>query len=161
MEGYFKTGNVPEYNERHMPRRNYRSDIHDDSRKKNPSRSISSDRRVVADLRRVNIRCDTKQYYPAVVPKIYEIARRIVSLVWKYPGLSLRMTKRALASAFRLLRFRPSLEMVMVTEFPADHVCLEMDLVCFYLVMSFGGMDHQPTSPDLAMRLQKHIGVVV
>ena len=61
-----------------------------------------------------------------------------MSQVGKCHGLSLRMTKRDVASAFRLLRAHPSLALVMVTEFPADHVGLETDLACFYFVMPFG-----------------------
>ena len=37
-----------------------------------------------------------------------------------------------------LLRIHPALALVMVTEFPANHVNLPGDLVCFYLAMPFG-----------------------
>ena len=105
---------------------------------KNPDRSISSDRRAIADLRRVNVRFDTMQYYPAAAPSIYDITRRTMSLVGMYPGLSLRVTIRDVASAFRLLRLHPALSLVMVTESPADNAHLTSDLVFCYLVMPFG-----------------------
>ena len=59
-------------------------------------------------------------------------------MVGMYPGVPLKATKRDAASAFRLLRLHPSLSLVMVTEFPAAHVSMGYDLICFYLVMPFG-----------------------
>ena len=99
--------------------------------KKNPDRSIILGRMAIADLRRINLKFNTQQYYPIVVPAIYDLARWIMSLVNLYRGLPLKATKRNVASAFRLLRLHPALSLVMVTEFPADHVHLANDLVCF------------------------------
>ena len=100
--------------------------------KKNPDRSISKDRRVIADLRRVNLKFDTCQYYPIEAPSVHDIARWILALTHRYPGLDLKLTKRDVASAFRLLRLHPALSLVMVTEFPANHVLLDDDLVCVF-----------------------------
>ena len=52
--------------------------------------------------------------------------------------IALRVTKRDVASAFRVLKLHPAMALVMVTEFPASHVHLENDVVCFYLAMPFG-----------------------
>ena len=106
--------------------------------KKNTDRSLSQDRRAIADLRRVNLMFDTKQYYPIAVPSIYDIARRIMGLINMYPGLTLKVTNRDDSSAFRLLRLRPALCLVMVAEFPEAHVHIAAYLVCFYLAVPFG-----------------------
>ena len=106
--------------------------------KKNTDRSISRGRMAIADLRRVNLRPDTDQYYPTVVPSICDIARLIVSLMGTYTGLPLKVTKRDVASAFRLLRLRHALSLVMVTEFPATQLHLDYDMACLYLVMAIG-----------------------
>ena len=81
---------------------------------------------------------DTKLYYPIEVPSIYDIARWIMGLGNMYPGLTLKVTKRDVASSFRFLRFHRDLPLVMVAEFPAAHVHFPDDLVCFYLAMPFG-----------------------
>lgn len=57
------------------------------SPKKNPDRSVSSDRREIADLRRANLSFDTNQYYKVVVPSVYDLTRWIMSLAGMYPGL--------------------------------------------------------------------------
>ena len=55
-----------------------------------------------------------------------------------YPGLSLRVTKRDAASAIRWRRLHPALSLVMVAEFPSDHVHLKSNLAFFYLALPFG-----------------------
>ena len=72
------------------------------------------------------------------MPTIQYITRWILALKQTYPGINLRMTKRDVASAFRLLRLHPALSLVMVTEFPAVHVAMSDDLVCVYLAIPFG-----------------------
>ena len=104
--------------------------------KKNLDRSISRDRRAISDLRSADIRFHTQQYYHIVAPSIYGLTRRVMSLVHTCPGFPLKVTKRDAAPSFRLLRLRPDLSLVLVTEFPSDHVHLE-DLVCFYLAMPY------------------------
>ena len=56
-------------------------------------------------------------------------------LVGTFLGLKLRTTKMDVSSAFRLLRIRPALALVVGAEFPALHVHTDCDWVCFYLVM--------------------------
>ena len=58
--------------------------------------------------------------------------------VGAYPGVPLKVTERAVASAFRLLRLHPALSLVMVTEFPPTHMQLGRDLVSSYLAIPFG-----------------------
>ena len=104
----------------------------------NHDRSISSDRMAIADLRRANLRFSTAQYYKIAAPSVYDLARRIMSLAGMYPGFPLRVAKRDVASAFRLLRPHPALALAIVAGFPASHVNMDHDLVRFYLVIPFG-----------------------
>ena len=106
--------------------------------KKNPYRPISADRGIIAEMRRINMRFDSTQYYPIVAPRIQEIARRAMRLKGLFPELPLYDTMRDIASAFRLLRLHPSMTLRMVTEFPASRFEMDHDLICFYLVMPFG-----------------------
>ena len=106
--------------------------------KKNTDRSISADRRVISDMRRINLHFESCQYYQIVVPKIQDIARRIMSLRGSYPNLPIQAASRDIESAFRLLRLRPAMVWLMVAEFPAAHCNLDGDILCCYLVMPFG-----------------------
>ena len=86
--------------------------------KKNPDRTISKDKRMIADLRRINLSFPVEQYYKVTVPTIGEIAYDIIQLQARNPGVPVALTKRDIAAAFRLLRLRPALCLVMVTELP-------------------------------------------
>ena len=107
--------------------------------KRNPDRTISSDRRVIADLRRVNLNFPSSQYYPVRVPTAGDIARMIVILRTQFPDIETRLTKRDVAAAFRLLRLHPALCLLMVTELPGRFFKMKgQDIVLIYLVMPFG-----------------------
>ena len=81
--------------------------------KKNPDRTVSLDRRIIAGMRRVNLGFPESQYYPARVPSLESLARLLVSMTVALPGLTIEMAKRDIASAFRLLRLHPSLSFLM------------------------------------------------
>ena len=106
--------------------------------KKNAYRSISTDWRIIDDMGRANLRFPPSQYYPVVVPSVTDLGRWIMGLHGMYPGVELVATKLDVAAAFRLLRLRPALSLLMATEFPANHIPLPHDLVCIYLVTPFG-----------------------
>ena len=89
-------------------------------------------------MRRINLHFDSAQYYQIAVPAIQDIARWVMSLRGRYQNLPLQPAKRDIASPFRLLRLRPAMVLLMVTEFPAAHFDLGNDLLRFYLVMPFG-----------------------
>ena len=85
--------------------------------KKNLDRTLSTDKRMIADIRRVNLSSPADQYYHVAVPTITDIARSAYQLHARFPRtLPITMTKRDIASAFRLLRLRPALCLAMLTE---------------------------------------------
>ena len=47
---------------------------------RNPDRTLSADRRLISDLRRVNIHFDSKDCYPVVVPTVNQLADEILRL---------------------------------------------------------------------------------
>ena len=105
--------------------------------KKKPDRTVSTDRRAIADMRRINVGSEVSQYYPAKLPSIESIARLVVSLTVSLPGFEIEMTKRDFSS-FRLLRLRPSLSLLMCTELPVCVLGRSHDVVAFYLAIPFG-----------------------
>ena len=84
--------------------------------KKNPYRAVSTDRRVIADMRRLDLGFATAQYYPVRVPPIESISRLLVSMAVFQPVFDIEVGKRDIASALRLLRLRPA------PPVPEDHM---------------------------------------
>ena len=108
--------------------------------KKNPDRTISLDKRMIADLRRVNLSFPDGQYYKVTVPTVSEVARDVLRLQALNPHTPIALTKRDIAAAFRLLRLHPALCLVMATELPGKIFGLDngFDVVLVYLAMPFG-----------------------
>ena len=106
--------------------------------KRNPDRSWSSEKRVIADLRRINLYFDNQELYLVELPTVKDFARGIISLKRKSPLSDVALAKRDIKSAFRLIRIHPQLSRVMVTEFGGRHFGLEEDVLLFYGVIPFG-----------------------
>ena len=106
--------------------------------KNNTDRAISTDRRAIADMRRINLGFNTAQYYPGRVHTLEELARLLVPTTVSVPEIPIEATNRDIASAVRIFRLRPALSLVMCTELPMDHINVEFGLVLFCLVMPFG-----------------------
>ena len=65
--------------------------------KQNPDRTISADRRAIADMRRVNVGCEVSQYCPARDPSIESISRFSESMAVYAPGFEVEMAKREIS----------------------------------------------------------------
>ena len=106
--------------------------------KKNPDRTVRTDRRVIADMRRINVGFEVSQYYHVRVPPIESIARLLVSMAASLPGFDIAMVKRDIASAFRLLRLHHALSLLMCTELAGCFLGHSHYLVSLNLIMPFG-----------------------
>ena len=89
-------------------------------------------------MRGINLRFDTGQYYPKSAPTAHEKARWVTRLEGTFPDIARSATRRAVASACRLLMLPPSMSLLMVTEFPDKRFGAAYDFMCFYLAMPFG-----------------------
>ena len=72
-----------------------------------PDRSKSEDKRVVHDQRDFNVFCPKETHPPAVQPFHRQVARQVLWLKQRYPGLPIQMAKRDVNGAFRLLWLDP------------------------------------------------------
>ena len=104
----------------------------------NPARTISTDRRAIADMRSANLGFAPCQYFTVMIPIAESRARLLVAATVSSPCAPVEMDKRDIASAFRSLRIQPVLPLVMRTELPGGHFDDEFDIVFFYIAMPFG-----------------------
>ena len=73
-----------------------------------PDRSISAEKRIVHDQRGVNHFTDKVWHPPALQPTHDQIARRILWMQARYPGVPVLLAKKDIAGAFRLLWVNPA-----------------------------------------------------
>ena len=121
-----------------------------------PDRTIAAEKRVVHDQRGVNKDTDkTWHFFPALQPTHQQIARRVLWHKTRYPGIEVRISKRDIAGAFRLLWVAPKDVHLFAGDLPwkenmmEEGDCLEpgekgqhphngCDMTVIYLVSSFG-----------------------
>ena len=107
--------------------------------KKTHDRTISLDRRTIADLRRANLPFATYLCYHVLSPTSGNIERAISKFRAQCAGLASMMTNRDIASAFRLLQLRPALCLVILAEPPCHFFGMSVDdVVLVYLAMPVG-----------------------
>ena len=105
--------------------------------KKLLGRTISADKRVILDARRVNLKCPKIDYWPLVAPTLEDLARRYCSLGSSAPGIWAVGTKRDIESASTRCRLRPGSSVMFGTEFS---LCVSNgdNILFFYLDLPFG-----------------------
>ena len=105
--------------------------------KKLPDRTISADKRLILDVRRVNLRFPKSDYWAMITPSIDNLAIRFRRLRAGLPGIPILGAKRDIDAAFARCRLHPDSSVMFGAEFqlssdPADVV------IFFYLVPPFG-----------------------
>ena len=105
---------------------------------KNPAGSISADRRAISDMRRSNLRFDSRQYYATVAHASRDIARWAMGMVGNFHGLHNKEKQSDVAPTFRFRRFRPACSLAMFAGCAATQVHFADDLARFWRDMPFG-----------------------
>ena len=119
--------------------------------KMNPDRSISADKRVVHDQRRVNVGTDKTWHPPALQPTHEQIARRVLWHKARFPGVRVVIAKKDVSGAFRLLWVAPQDAPLFAGDLPWNEAEMDQadgeqeqseekgsDMTVIYLVSSFG-----------------------
>ena len=107
--------------------------------RRDPDRTISSGKRAIADLLRINLFFDQSEDYPATLPTVEALARKIIWLWGKIPNISRDARKeRDIKSAFRLVRLHPRMAKVMGAEMRGRHFGMSGDIVVMFGVLPFG-----------------------
>ena len=105
--------------------------------KKLPGHTLSSDKRLILDARRVNLCCSKQDYWPLKTPLVGDLTTRYCKLRASFPGLEVRGTKRDVDSAFTRIRVRQDGAVLFGTE-PTSPTITGDSIVFFYLVLPFG-----------------------
>ena len=118
--------------------------------KMNPDRTISQDKRVVHDQRAINTGTTKFLHPPALQPSHAQVAKRVLWMKRRFPGVPVLLAKKDIAGAVRLLWVDPAdaelfagdLPWVPHRAFPLEDVgqegSLGSDVTVIYLVSSFG-----------------------
>ena len=120
--------------------------------KRNPDRTISADTRLISDLRRANLGFGKAEMYPVIAPMIYEIIEEVLKLKRKNPGLEVVTCKRGVDAAFTRIYITPDMIRLITTEFRAEDIGWNEDLICGHLCLPFGWIGSPAFSKYLPMR---------
>ena len=111
------------------------------AQKRLPDRTLSTDFRIISDLRYTNLFCDKSDYPEVRVTDMEKIAERLVALEMRWPGLRTLCNKRDIDSAFKRIRVHPDASEILRTEFRAELFGIDdpdATLIFLYLVLPFG-----------------------
>ena len=106
--------------------------------KRLPDRTMSNDKRLIADLRSVNNYTKKEDYHAMTVPNIATLAKRVEMLKRRSPGKQLVCTKRDIDSACRRVNLHPDASIIMCTEVLGSEIGLPDDPMFYYLALPFG-----------------------
>ena len=106
--------------------------------KKLPDRTVSTDVRIISDLRLPNLYCDKNSYPPVYLADISEIAERAVMLKRTWPNIDVVCCKRDIDAAFKRVRTHPDMCVMLCTEFRGEHFALDGNIYFMYLALPFG-----------------------
>ena len=106
--------------------------------KKLPNRTLSPDKRLIWDGRRVNLHCPKQGYWFLETPLVRGLARWYVRTQTLFPGIPIEGGKRDVDSAFTRCRLHPDASSMFSTEFIVEIGNGETGIIFFYMVLPFG-----------------------
>ena len=118
-----------------------------------PGRTLSTDKRLIWDGRRVNIHCPKYDYWHHGAPCIEDLAVWTAQIRAEFPGIELVGAKRDIEAAFTRIRLHPGAAAMLDTEFILGDADAE-NFLFFYLVLPFGFAG----SPGVFGRAVKAVG---
>ena len=106
--------------------------------KKLPDRTLSTQMRLISDVRLVDNFCDKTDYPTCLNPTLADLAKRVESLDRNFPGIPRRVTKRDVSEASKRVATHPDCVSILRTEFPGSELGLARDIVFMWLSLPFG-----------------------
>ena len=99
--------------------------------KKLPGRTISTEMRLISDVRLVNNFCDKTDYPACENPSLADLAQRVEALDRNFPGVPRKTTKRDVNEPFKRVATRPDCAAIFRTEFPGSEIGVPYDVIFF------------------------------
>ena len=124
--------------------------------KRLPDRTMSSEKRLIADLRSANNYTRKEYYHATTVPNVATLAKRVEMLKIRFPGKNLVCAKRDIDSAFRRINLHPDASIIMCTEVIGSELGLPDDPMFYYMALPFG-WDGSPGCFSLATDFMKEV----
>ena len=106
--------------------------------KKLPNRTIAKDRRAILGCRGINLFTPKTDYFAPATVSIDEVVEECFRVNRAFPTSDVSVTKRDIASAFKLRRIHPDSARLFGTEFHGWGFEIGFDVVAFYLCLPFG-----------------------
>ena len=100
--------------------------------------TLSTDMRLISDVRLVNNFCDKEDYPRRINPTLSDLATRAEYLDRCFPGVPRRVTKRDVNDAFERFASHPDCVDILCAEFPGSDIGLEFDIVFMWTALPFG-----------------------
>ena len=106
--------------------------------KKLPDRALSSEIRLISDVRLIGNFCDKSDYPSRINPSLMDIASRVESLDRNFPGAPRRVAIRDVGDAFKRVAAHPDCASILCTEFDGADLGFPRDIAIFCLALPFG-----------------------
>ena len=87
------------------------------AQKRLPGRTLPDDYRVISDLRFTNLHCDKADYPEVKLTDIRKIAEKSVATKLRWPRVTALCNKRDIDAAFKRVRVRPDMCIILCAEF--------------------------------------------
>ena len=116
---------------------------------------MSDDFRIISDLRFPNLFCFKEDYPEIKMTDIRKVAEKAVAMKLKWPHVPIMCNKRDIDAAFKRIKVRPDMSVILRTEFSAKVLGVGNDekttVLFLYLTLPFGWR----TSPAYFRRWEK------
>ena len=106
--------------------------------KKLPDWAISTDVRIISDLRLATMFCEKSDYPDIYLTDISEIAMRAIVIKRTWPNVKVVCCKRDIDSAFKRVWTHPDMCAMLCTEFSGEFFDMTGNIFFLYLTLPFG-----------------------
>ena len=111
------------------------------AQKRKPDRTLSTDFRIISDLRYPYHFCFKSEYHEVKLTDVGKIAERAIATKRRWPNLRALYNKRDIDDAFKRVRVRPDMCAILCTESPGEYFLIDdkdSAVIFLYLAPPFG-----------------------
>ena len=98
-----------------------------------PDWTFSDKSRTISDLRRVNLRIDTAEFFPIWLPDVEDITERVLRKQRQFPCVPVQICRRDISNAFKRVPLRPDFCAIFRHQFDAENIKTWEDITLAWL----------------------------